>query len=93
MEPVVYDFAINDRGTVATLLQGGDALMPPGYYAHLRAEWLRQDVRDLSPMVRGEIAQFAAACRTHPRLAGSTDLLLGRPVPQPRRGTARPGRA
>ena len=32
MEPVVYDFAINERGTCADLLAGDAALMPPGYY-------------------------------------------------------------
>jgi hypothetical protein len=83
MEPVVYDFAINDCGTRAALLSGADAWMPPGYYAISAPEWLRQDVRSLSPMVRREIADFAAACRSHPRLAGSTDLLLGSLFPQP----------
>lgn len=83
MEPVVYDFAINNCGTVGALLQGGDSFMPPGYYAICAPEWLRQDVHGLSPMVRGEIAQFAAACRTHSRLAGSTDLLLGALFPSP----------
>jgi hypothetical protein len=68
---------------VGTLFEGGDSLMPPGYYAICAPEWLREDVRDLSPMVRGEIAQFAAACRTHSRLAGSTDLLLGALFPSP----------
>ena len=32
MEPVVYDFAINERGTQAALVRGADALMPAGYY-------------------------------------------------------------
>src|SRR5208283_578943 len=32
MEPVVYDFAINERGTFADLLDGEAALMPSGYY-------------------------------------------------------------
>ena len=32
MEPVVYDFAINDQGTSAELWTGGEALMPAGYY-------------------------------------------------------------
>jgi hypothetical protein len=83
MEPVVYDFAINDRGTTAALFQAGEALMPPGYYAMCATQWLRQDVRTLSPTVRDEIARFAAGCRTHPRLAGSTDLLLGALFPPP----------
>lgn len=83
MEPVVYDFAINDAGTAAVRWQGKDALMPPGYYAICANQWLRQDVQQLSPAVRNEIAQFAAACRTHPRLAGSTDLVLGALFPPP----------
>ena len=29
MEPVVYDFKINEIGTCAHLFQGKDALMPP----------------------------------------------------------------
>ena len=33
MEPVVYDFAINENGTFADLLSGARALMPSGYYA------------------------------------------------------------
>lgn len=83
MEPVVYDFAINDRGTVAELWEGDDALMPPGYYALCAPEWLRHEVRELSPAVRSEITRFAAACREHPRLAGSPELLYSALFPQP----------
>jgi hypothetical protein len=82
MEPVVYDFTINDRGTVAELWEGEDALMPPGYYALCAPEWLRHDVRELSPTVRGEITRFAAGCRLHPRLAGSSELLYSVLFPQ-----------
>ena len=32
MEPVVYNFAINEHGTHAELLSGDKALMPAGYY-------------------------------------------------------------
>ena len=83
MDPVVYDFAINDRGTAAELYEGGDAIMPAAYYAICAPEWLRQETRELSPAVRNEITRFAAACRTHPRLAGSTEMLLGALFPQP----------
>lgn len=83
MEPVVYDFAINDRGTVAELWEADDALMPPGYYALCAPEWLRHEVRELSPAVRSEITRFAAACREHPRLAGSPELLYSALFPQP----------
>ena len=66
MEPVVYDFAVNDQGTLAELWTGGDALMPAGYYALCVPLWLRQEANQLSPAVRGEIDRFAAACRTLP---------------------------
>ncbi len=84
MEPVVYDFAINDQGTLAELWTGDDALMPPGYYALCAPEWLRRNVRELSPAVQGEIARFAAACREHPRLAGSMEMLFSTLFPQPK---------
>ena len=83
MDPVVYDFAINDRGTTAELYDGGDAMMPAAYYANLsprsgcggkRASWVRPC---------GTRSRFAAACRTHPRLAGSTEMLLGALFPPP----------
>src|SRR5205814_1849409 len=45
MEPVVYDFAINQRGTFATLLEREDALMPPGYYALTVPQLLRYELR------------------------------------------------
>jgi hypothetical protein len=83
MEPVVYDFDMNDHGTQAVLWKGADALMPSGYYALSASDWLRRDVRELSPAVRDEIARFAANCRTHPQLKGATDLLLGTLFPQP----------
>ena len=83
MEPVVYDFDVNDTGTAAAWWQGDDALMPPGYYAICANQWLRHDVQQLSPAVRNEIARFAAVCRTHPRLAGAPDLILGALFPAP----------
>jgi hypothetical protein len=48
MEPVVYDFAINERGTVAALLRGGDALMPAEYYTLAVPPLVRTEARLLS---------------------------------------------
>ena len=41
MEPVVYDFAINERGTHAQLLEADGSLMPPDYYSLLVPGLLR----------------------------------------------------
>ena len=81
MEPVVYDFAINDHGTMAELWEREDAFMPSGYYALCVPQWLRQDVRQFSPTVQSEISRFAMAFRTNPRLAHASDSLFVRSSP------------
>lgn len=63
MEPVVYDFAINERGTWADLLTGDAAMMPDSYYALMVPGWLRQDLRSLTPTMRSELERFGAACQ------------------------------
>jgi hypothetical protein len=82
MEPVVYDFAINPRGTHAELLKGNEALLPPSYYALMAPQWLRTDPRHLSPLRRGELDRFGAACRTRPELAGMVETLFDRLLPR-----------
>ncbi len=81
MEPVVYDFSINDDGTTATLNSGDESLMPADYYALLASGWLRRDARTLTPAIRGEIARLAHECRPEGRLAGSAQQLLGGLLP------------
>ena len=61
MEPVVYDFAINDKGTFAELRTDGD--LPKGYYALMVPDWLRRGLQQLTPMVRGELERVGNACR------------------------------
>jgi hypothetical protein len=84
MEPVVYDFAINERGTFAELLTGDRALMPQGYYALTLPSLLRQDIRGLSPPRRAELDTFAAACRTRPELRGMVQTLFDAMLPRAR---------
>ncbi len=76
MEPVVYDFAINERGTFAELLAAEAALMPQGYYTLTVPQLLRQDLRELSPLRRAELDKFGAACRTNPELRGMVQTLF-----------------
>jgi hypothetical protein len=82
MEPVVYDFAINERGTFATLFADDDALMPPGYYTLTVPGLLRQDPRGLGATRRAELDRFAAACRNRPELSGMVQLLFDRLLPR-----------
>jgi hypothetical protein len=82
MEPVVYDFAINERGTFADLLEGGAALMPPDYYTLIAPALLRQDRHTLSPLRRAELDKFGAACRTRPELRGVVQTLFDVMLPR-----------
>ncbi|MFO1066282.1 MAG: UTP--glucose-1-phosphate uridylyltransferase [Pirellulales bacterium] len=61
MDPVVYDFAVNDRGTQAELKT--DAEMPRGYYPLMVPRWLRSDIQSLSPSIRKQLEQVGKACR------------------------------
>ena len=82
MEPVVYDFAINERGTWADCLDGADALLPQDYYALHVPGWLRADPLSLPPLRRAELDKFAAASRTRPELGGMVRNLFDRLIPR-----------
>ena len=88
MEPVVYDFAINERGTWAELRQGEQALMPAGYYTLILPGLLRYEQRALSVSRRAELDAFGAACRREPALAGMVQTLFDRLLPQSDSGAA-----
>ncbi|MFZ5518324.1 MAG: UTP--glucose-1-phosphate uridylyltransferase [Candidatus Zhuqueibacterota bacterium] len=81
MEPVVYDFAINERGTWADLLKGDDALMPPGYYTLSIPSLLRLEARNLTMFRRAELNRFGEACRTQSALSGMVQNLFDRLLP------------
>ncbi|MCX8108719.1 MAG: UTP--glucose-1-phosphate uridylyltransferase, partial [Verrucomicrobiae bacterium] len=82
MEPVVYDFAINERGTWSELMAGPKALLPKGYYALHVPRWLRSSPEQLSRLRRIELDKFAAACRTQPELSDMVQVLFDRLLPR-----------
>jgi hypothetical protein len=82
MEPVVYDFAINESGTWAELQHGPAALMPAGYYTLLVPGLLRQERRALSALRRAEMDKFGAACRTRADLRGVVQTLFDIMLPR-----------
>jgi hypothetical protein len=85
IEPVVYDFAINEHGTHAELLAAEDALMPPGYYTLMVPGLLRLEPRLLAASRRAELDRFGAACRTAPELSGMVQTLFDHLLPRPAR--------
>jgi hypothetical protein len=82
MEPVVYNFAINERGTHAELLAADAALMPAGYYALTVPLLLRKEIRLLPASRRAELDRFGAACQTSPELSGMVQTLFERMLPR-----------
>ena len=87
MEPVVYDFAINDIGTTSRLLAPADVGLPPAYYGLLLPQLMRMDPRTLPPARRAEMDAVGAACRTRPDLAGLVPTLFDRLLPRTGEGT------
>jgi len=82
MEPVVYDFAINENGTFADLSKGNAALMPAGYYALTVPSMLRMESGQLSACRRAELDRFGQASRNEPELAGMVQTLFDRLLPR-----------
>ncbi|MGA2113950.1 MAG: UTP--glucose-1-phosphate uridylyltransferase [Bryobacteraceae bacterium] len=86
MEPVVYDFAINERGSEAALFGGADALMPAGYYTLQVPPLIRGEASRLSPVRRAELELFTAACRSKADYAGMIHTLFDHLLPAGREG-------
>jgi hypothetical protein len=82
MQPVVYNFAINELGTQAALQTGAAALMPAGYYTLAVPPLLRMEARNLSPARRAELERFTAACRQEDGFAGMVHNLFDHLLPR-----------
>ena len=81
MDPVVYDFAINEHGSVSQLLSGPQALLPVEYYQHTVPGFLRREARDLTPRERTDLGQFTRAARTSPAFTAALPTLLDHLLP------------
>ena len=81
MDPVVYEFRVNEAGTTAELLEGEKSLLPAHYYALTVPPMLRRDPRSLSTHERKELEHFASASRSHPSLEGMVQHIIDRILP------------
>jgi hypothetical protein len=81
MDPVVYDFAINEHGSVASLLSGGEALLPVDFYRHAVPGWLRRSARELTVRERNDLQQFTRAARTQADYGAALPSLLDQLLP------------
>jgi hypothetical protein len=78
MDPVVYDFSINEVGSSGRVLLGEEALMPPGYYALTLPLLLREDPRLLGETRRAEMGRFAHESFPSVNARGWASDLVGR---------------
>jgi UDP-N-acetylglucosamine pyrophosphorylase len=62
MEPVVYNWRINHKGSWSSLQQGNEALMPEQYYAIHVSELVRKAPESISYNRRAEIDFFTTYC-------------------------------
>jgi len=62
MDPVVYDFEINNNGTWAELLTADQANFPDRYYALVLPGLLRTPPRDLSSQRRRDLQRISGLC-------------------------------
>ncbi len=81
MDPVVYDFTINDHGTCAQLCAGQDAKMPDRYYALVLPDLLRTPIRDLSDGTRSELQRIGQRCRLLGSDKSTASMLLDSILP------------
>ena len=91
MDPVVFDYAINERGTWAEVLRGPEALMPRDYYALTVPSLVRHDSRLLPTVRRVELDRFGAAARTQPELRGMVQVLFDALLPRGHAGRGADG--
>ncbi|MBP1656477.1 MAG: ugp [Bacteroidetes bacterium] len=82
MEPVVYEFSVNEYGTLGELLAGEKALHPPQYYSLTVPTLLRKEPRTLSSHDRTELEHFSSAARTDPALRGVLQNIIDRILPE-----------
>jgi len=82
MEPVVYDFSINERGTYADIRRGFDALLPTGYYAIRVPDVLKQEMQKMPVIQRKELEQLGLACKIKKEYSAFVSTLFDRMIPQ-----------
>jgi len=82
MEPVVYEFSINEKGTCAQLHEGQDALMPEAYYTLLLPQLLKKDLHSLCDCQRNELAILGYFYKSNHKFTGFVTNLFDRMIPQ-----------
>jgi UDP-N-acetylglucosamine pyrophosphorylase len=82
MEPVVYDFSINENGTFAEVLQGDAALMNEDYYTLVLPRLLKKELSELTNCQRNELAVLSNTYKSELQYNNFINNLFERIIPQ-----------
>ncbi len=82
MEPVVYDFEINEKGSYSELLQNEKALMPGGYYSIITPGLLKKESHELTSVQRTELEELSYIARENKNYSGLLNSLFDIILPQ-----------
>ena len=72
MDPVVYDFKINEKGTFAALTTDEKALLPPKYYTLILPRLLKKELNELSACRKSELQALSKS----QKMKGSYNLFV-----------------
>lgn len=83
MDPVVYDFRINDCGTISELRHGDQAIMPPRYYAVQVPALTRLEREKVSLLRRADLDNFTSRGGTPEELIRVLRVMVNHLFPSP----------
>jgi hypothetical protein len=82
MEPVVYDFSINENGTFSEFLNYEKAIMPEGYYTLMTPGVLKKDIQTLPDSQRNELEILGRSYKDKSLSENFISNLFERMIPQ-----------
>ena len=82
MEPVVYDFSINENGTFSEFLECEKAIMPEGYYTLMTPGVLKKDIQALPESQRNELEILGRSYKDNALSENFISNLFERMIPQ-----------
>jgi hypothetical protein len=88
MEPIVYDFRINPRGTHAALVQGSAAIMPARYYSLQVSRMIEEGTGQAALQRRVDLDHFASRSGHADELVRVMRTMVGRLFPVTRSADA-----
>ncbi len=82
MDPVVYDFSINETGSSSDFLSGEKAILPEGYYTLITPGLLKKEILDLTYSQRKELEHLGSKYQSNEISDGFVSNLFDRMIPQ-----------